>query len=583
MLGLGIAVSWSGVVLLGLAVLNPSVVRLPTDFGLSPILIAGGIVLGLGSAMNGGCFVGSIVRAGSGNLNFPATLLGLSLGMHWVDGSATPLGEVALPAAGTATRAIAWSAFLVIGTAAILAVIRRRELRGVAWIKRWPRAFALSAAGMLAGLMFARNPDWSYAVAIDQLSHAAGRTVDWPGLTAPVALFIGALLGARVSGRVPTALAGAGAGPELPGWRRDDGHGRQDDSRRQPHPAALVDPGDHRLRCRRLRRHDGNNCSHNLGNASMIHYVHRVRLTAVILIASLAPDARADTPADGCGRSGDLAVQVLGSGGPELTAGRASTSYLVWHDGRARVLVDFGSGAMLRYGQSGARLEDLEFLALSHLHVDHSADVAALVKSGYFSSRSAPLRVVGPGSGSVFPGLVEWLNALLAPHKGAFRYLSGALDGSGGQFPLVSTEIPVRPDQISIVIDRPDLRIEALPVPHGVVPALAYRIRIDDRVIVFGGDQNGQSDRFWEFARGADLLVAHLALPEEAGGAARALHAPPSRIGEGAARAGVRHLVLSHFMTRSEAALDANVEIVRRAYGGPVTLAADLHCTGVIK
>jgi ribonuclease BN (tRNA processing enzyme) len=313
----------------------------------------------------------------------------------------------------------------------------------------------------------------------------------------------------------------------------------------------------------------------------MINSARRIQLAAVILIGSLAPHVRADAPADGCGRSGHLAVQVLGSGGPELASGRASTSYLVWHDGRARMLVDLGAGAMLRYGQSGAHLEDLEFLALSHLHVDHSADVPALVKSGYFSSRSAPLGVAGPGSASVFPGLVEWLDALLAPRTGAFRYLSGALDGSGGQFPLAPIEIPVQPDRISVVIDRPDFKVEALPVPHGVVPALAYRIRVGGRVIVFGGDQNGRSDRFWDLARGADLLVAHLAIPEETGGAAGALHAPPSRIGEGAARAGVRHLVLSHFMTRSEATLNANVELVRRAFAGPVTLASDLLCIDV--
>jgi toxin CptA len=201
MLGLGIAVSWSGVVLLGLAALNPNVVRLPTDFGLTPALIAGGIVMGIGSAMNGGCFVGSVVRAGSGNLNFLATLLGIALGMHWLDGSTTLPDEPTLPAAATAIRAVIWFGFLMIGAGAILAAVRRREHRGVAWMERWPRAFALSAAGILAGLMFARNPDWTYAVAIDQLSHAAERTVDWPGLAAPVALFIGALLGARISGR----------------------------------------------------------------------------------------------------------------------------------------------------------------------------------------------------------------------------------------------------------------------------------------------------------------------------------------------------------------------------------------------
>jgi ribonuclease BN (tRNA processing enzyme) len=236
---------------------------------------------------------------------------------------------------------------------------------------------------------------------------------------------------------------------------------------------------------------------------------------------------------------------------------------------------------MLRYGQSGARLGDLELLALSHLHVDHAADLPALVKAGYFDTRAASLRVAGPGAGGNFAGLVDWLDALFDPQDGSFRYLSGALDGSDGQFQLVPTEIPTERRRISVVVDLPDLRIEALPVPHGTVPALAYRVHVGGRVIVFGGDQTGQSDRFWNFARNADLLVAHLAIPEAAGATARALHAPPSTIGAGATRSDVRRLVLSHFMTRSEAALDTNVEIVRRAYAGPVTLASDLLCIGV--
>ncbi len=142
LLGLGVAVSWSGVVLLGLAALNPNVVRLPIDFGLSPALIAGAIVMGVGSAINGGCFVGSVVRAGSGNLNFLATLVGIGLGMHWLDGSTTLQDDLTTPAAGMAIRGVIWFGFLLIGAGAILAVIVRREHRRVAWMERWPRAFA---------------------------------------------------------------------------------------------------------------------------------------------------------------------------------------------------------------------------------------------------------------------------------------------------------------------------------------------------------------------------------------------------------------------------------------------------------
>jgi len=39
------------------------------------------------------------------------------------------------------------------------------------------------------------------------------------------------------------------------------------------------------------------------------------------------------TTAQSCGSAG-LAVQVLGSGGPEAEDKRASTSYLIWENGR---------------------------------------------------------------------------------------------------------------------------------------------------------------------------------------------------------------------------------------------------------
>ena len=85
-----------------------------------------------------------------------------------------------------------------------------------------------------------------------------------------------------------------------------------------------------------------------------------------------------------CGAQG-VAVQVLGSGGPEITDQRASSAYLVWQDGKARILVDMGPGSMLRYEQSGARIEDLDVILLTHLHVDHSADLPALIKAAFFT------------------------------------------------------------------------------------------------------------------------------------------------------------------------------------------------------
>ena len=90
-----------------------------------------------------------------------------------------------------------------------------------------------------------------------------------------------------------------------------------------------------------------------------------------------------------------LAVQVLGSGGPNAGGARASTGYLVWRGGRAVVMVDAGGGTFLRFGEAGARLHDLSLLAISHLHPDHVSDLPALLWLSELA-RQQPLKIAGP-------------------------------------------------------------------------------------------------------------------------------------------------------------------------------------------
>jgi ribonuclease BN (tRNA processing enzyme) len=70
---------------------------------------------------------------------------------------------------------------------------------------------------------------------------------------------------------------------------------------------------------------------------------------------------------------------------------RASSSYLVWQDGQARVLVDAGGGSALRFGESGAKMSQLDVILFTHIHVDHSADFPALMFSSWFEDRHQPL------------------------------------------------------------------------------------------------------------------------------------------------------------------------------------------------
>jgi ribonuclease BN (tRNA processing enzyme) len=74
---------------------------------------------------------------------------------------------------------------------------------------------------------------------------------------------------------------------------------------------------------------------------------------------------------------------------------RASTSYLLRIDAQAKILVDMGGGAFLRFGQAEARLSDLSLVAISHSHPAHVSDLPALLWLSNFA-RKEPLPIVGP-------------------------------------------------------------------------------------------------------------------------------------------------------------------------------------------
>jgi len=298
------------------------------------------------------------------------------------------------------------------------------------------------------------------------------------------------------------------------------------------------------------------------------------RAVVFCLVAALSPPAPA-AAADGC-RGPGVHLQVLGSGGPELDDQRTSSGYLVWRDGQARVLVDMGAGSLLRYEQAGARLEDLEAVLLTHLHVDHSADLPALVKGSYFSARDRDLPVYGPTGNQLMPATDAFLEALFEGDKGAYRYLGSYLTGEDS-YRLYAVEVPAQGRERQ-VFEQAGLRLSAVPVHHGPIPALAWRVDMADTSLVFSGDMNGDYHTLEGLAAGADLLVAHHAIPEGVGGAARNLHMPPSVIGSIAKAAEVKRLVLSHRMRRTLGKEQASEAIIRKQYAGPLAFAEDGQC-----
>lgn len=267
-----------------------------------------------------------------------------------------------------------------------------------------------------------------------------------------------------------------------------------------------------------------------------------------------------------------MSITVLGSGGPFVNPTRASSGVVVWLDRRAVLLVDAGGGTFERLGRAGVDVRTLEAVLLTHTHIDHSGGLAPVVFGMAMAEREWPLAVAGPTGRGQHPGCVRFCDLLFGP-DGAWSYLH-TFPG----FALAPMEAPsdaADPSAATTLLSGSGLTVRSVAVPHGMMPAVAFRIDAAGRSLVISGDVDGQHPPLAALARDADLLVHDMALPERDVPHGD-LHAKPSTVGRMAAAAGVRALLLTHVMPELEDEQAAAEETIRAEYDGTVRWASDL-------
>ncbi len=192
------------------------------------------------------------------------------------------------------------------------------------------------------------------------------------------------------------------------------------------------------------------------------------------------------------------------------------------------------------------------------------------MKAGYFSNRMRPLNILGPKQNNYFPGLTEYIN-LQFGRSGAYRYMSDILSKQSESFSIYPYEMSSNEVQ-----SFNDMKITAVSVNHGIVPTLAYKIEIEGKSIVFSADTTAQSNALQELAKGADILVAHHAIPTDTCNGAKSLHMTPERISEIVAYARPETLLLSHRMNRTLGSEETSTAIIKKTYTGKIIWAEDL-------
>jgi ribonuclease BN (tRNA processing enzyme) len=130
------------------------------------------------------------------------------------------------------------------------------------------------------------------------------------------------------------------------------------------------------------------------------------------------------------------------------------------------------------------------------------------------------------------------------------------------------------------VFKSTDMAVDVVRTDHGRAPALAWRVEIDGKRIVFSGDTGGHGEGLPRLSENADLFVAHNATSRSSDSATIAILMQPSVIGQIAAESHVKRLLLSHRMaeTLGKKHEAETREDIRKTYSGPLEFANDLEC-----
>ncbi len=279
--------------------------------------------------------------------------------------------------------------------------------------------------------------------------------------------------------------------------------------------------------------------------------------------------------AAGCDATG-VQVQVLGTTGAQTQGGQASGSYLIWLNGKARVLVNAGADSATSFTASGAQVADLDVILFTQLDVANTGDFPWLIQLSLPEKRSRPLPIYGPDRGKLMPSTVTFVRTLFDSKRGVYRYLGDLLDPLGKRtYKLQPQDITQKRRLDSVVYSNSRLLITTSTLVREPLPALAWRIEAGEKSVVFSGDRVENLTNLGELARKADLLIINRSSDEDTTSSKQALTAPA--FASLANDFGVRQLAFTDQQPPQAEGADRQTLLGTR-YRGPISFVAPMEC-----
>jgi ribonuclease Z len=276
-----------------------------------------------------------------------------------------------------------------------------------------------------------------------------------------------------------------------------------------------------------------------------------------------------------------MKVTLLGTGSPIPDPNRAGPSTLVQAAGQ-HIVVDCGRGCVMRMTAAGVFPPFVSAILLTHLHSDHISDLNDIVTSRWIMSPNPIVtKIFGPvGTKQIVEGLRTMLSL---DEQYRLDHHADLRSGPGMQIEVteVSPGDSFSIGDVKVVVGRTDHR--------PVSPTVGYRFEAEGKVAALAGDTVPCAE-LDALCADADVYVQTVLRPDLVDAMRKMLPAQAPRLGDildyhssvedagqTAARAGVKTLVLTHYVPAMQLGQEADwIAQAAKHFGGKIVAGPDL-------
>lgn len=191
---------------------------------------------------------------------------------------------------------------------------------------------------------------------------------------------------------------------------------------------------------------------------------------------------------------------------PRLT--QAGTCIMVELGGSKRLFFDFGPGCLRNIIANQVPVPEINDIFLTHLHLDHYADIPYLWQFAPFNGRWKPLRVIGPSGRTAALGTKAMCEHM--EKMGAWTSHQAVGMPMADAYEIEVTEFDFRDDG-GVCYDKDGVKVTHWRRSHAADGASAYRLDWNGLSFVWTGD--GKPDQLTaKYAKNADVFVTEMAV-----------------------------------------------------------------------